>query len=58
MGFTRFFYILEAFMVVFGILTIFAIGNMALYAIHGDSNMSENIFDFVEIGNLGYATPY
>jgi len=57
-GVYSFFYILEKLMILFVILTLFAYANMGLFYYYGDNKWSLNLFDLVEMGNLGYSSSY
>jgi len=58
LGFFAFFYILEKLMILFFILTLFAYATMGIYFYYGENKYSIGLFDYVEMGNLGYSSSH
>ncbi|CAI2370510.1 unnamed protein product [Moneuplotes crassus] len=57
-GVYSFFYILEMLMILFFVLSLIAGFTMGLYFYYGNSKYSSSLFDFIEMGNLGYSSSF
>ena len=55
-GWYAFFVILEWLIILFSILSVISLLNIALYFYLGDSKTSNIPLDFIELGNIGYAS--
>jgi hypothetical protein len=56
-GTVAYFNLLEHLIALFFILTLLGIPKMYLYSQYGENKLSTNFLDYVEIGNIGYASP-
>ncbi|CAI2370761.1 unnamed protein product [Moneuplotes crassus] len=57
-GVYSFFYILEMLMILFAVLSLLSFFTMFLYSYYGDSKYSTSLFDYIEMGNLGYSSSF
>ena len=55
-GIFSFFKQLEKLMVLLTILTVFCFCNIGMYWHYGNSKVSNNLIDYIQLGNLGYSS--